>query len=65
MNKIDFDKETKIMLLNAFKRGYFNEKDIDLLKEKGFIGEHRNITVEKIIIENEGCETFVLDKSCF
>jgi hypothetical protein len=40
-----FDRETKIMLLNALKRGHFTEEDLRVLSEKTGL---ERITVEII-----------------
>ncbi len=34
MNYKPFDKEVKVLLLSALKRGYFEQSDINKLKEK-------------------------------
>jgi len=34
-----FDKGTKIVLLNALKRGYFEPSDIDILEKEGCFGK--------------------------
>ena len=39
MNEVttQFDREAKIILLNALKRGRFEQTDIDVLAQKGYI----------------------------
>jgi hypothetical protein len=34
MNKIEIDKETKIVLLNVLRNGYFTNNDIEVLLKK-------------------------------
>jgi len=37
MEKVKFDKETKVMLLQALQRGYFIDTDVETLRIKNVI----------------------------
>ena len=56
------DTEIKTMLLRAFKKGFFDVKDVDMLVEKGVVGIYLNTVPKKIILHKKDGATFVIDE---